>query len=47
MGIRLNLWEYSYISTRNPLFNELADKGYLLKTADRRPVYSPLVPVAI
>lgn len=30
-GIRTNLWEYPYISTRNPLFNELAEKGYLLK----------------
>jgi alpha-D-xyloside xylohydrolase len=37
MGIRLNLWEYSYLSTRNPLFNELAAKGYLLKNADGTP----------
>lgn len=31
LGIRTNLWEYPYISTRNPLLNELAEKGYLLK----------------
>jgi len=31
LGIRTNLWEYPYISTRNPLFNELAERGYLLK----------------
>ena len=37
LGIRLNLWEYSYISTRNPLFNELAEKGYLLKTPSGEP----------
>jgi alpha-D-xyloside xylohydrolase len=37
MGIRVNLWEYSYLSTRNPLFNELVEKGYLLKTATGDP----------
>ncbi len=37
LNIRLNLWEYSYISTRNPLFNELADKGYLLKLPSGEP----------
>ena len=37
LGIRLNLWEYSYISTRNPLFNELSEKGYLLKNPEGTP----------
>ena len=37
LGIRLNLWEYSYLSTRNPLFNQLADKGYFLKNVDGTP----------
>ncbi len=37
LGIRTNLWEYSYISTRNPLFNELAEKGYLLKLPSGEP----------
>ena len=37
LGIRTNLWEYSYISTRNPLFNELSEKGYLLKNPDGTP----------
>jgi alpha-D-xyloside xylohydrolase len=37
LGIRLNLWEYSYLSTRNPLFNELAEKGYLLKLPSGEP----------
>ncbi|NLG71254.1 MAG: alpha-xylosidase [Chloroflexi bacterium] len=37
MGFRLNLWEYSYISTRNPLFNEQAEKGYLLKLPTGEP----------
>lgn len=32
--VRLCLWEYPYISTFNPLFNELASQGYLLKTVD-------------
>lgn len=36
-GIRLNLWEYSYLSALNPLFNELADKGYFLKNPDGTP----------
>lgn len=34
LGIRVNLWEYSYLSTCNPLFNELAEKGYFLKNPD-------------
>lgn len=37
LGIRLNLWEYSYLSTRNPLFNELADRGFFLKNPDGSP----------
>lgn len=37
MGVRVNLWEYSYISALNPLFNELAEKGYLLKTPAGEP----------
>lgn len=37
LGIRLNLWEYSYLSTLNPLFNELAEKGYFLKNPDGTP----------
>ncbi len=37
LGIRTNLWEYSYISTQNPLFNELNEKGYLLKNTDGTP----------
>jgi alpha-D-xyloside xylohydrolase len=37
MGIRVNLWEYSYLSTCNPLFNDLAEKGYLLKTSTGEP----------
>jgi alpha-D-xyloside xylohydrolase len=37
LGIRLNLWEYPYLSTLNPLFNELAGKGYFLKNADGTP----------
>jgi alpha-D-xyloside xylohydrolase len=36
-GIRLNLWEYSYLSTLNPLFNELAEKGFMLKNPDGTP----------
>lgn len=30
-NFQLCLWEYPYLSTRNPLFNELSAKGYLLK----------------
>lgn len=32
--LRVCCWEYPYISIHNPLFKELADKGYLLKNAD-------------
>lgn len=31
MNYRLCLWEYSYLSDLNPLFSELAAKGYFLK----------------
>jgi alpha-D-xyloside xylohydrolase len=37
LNVRLCLWEYTYISTFNPLFHELADKNYLLKTTDDEP----------
>ncbi len=32
--LRLCLWEYPYLSTRNPLFAELDAKGYFLKNPD-------------
>ena len=41
---RLCLWEYPYISTRNPLFNELAEKGYLLLTPDGQPYVHKWLP---
>jgi alpha-D-xyloside xylohydrolase len=34
MNYRLCLWEYSYLSDLNPLFPELAAKGYFLKDKD-------------
>lgn len=37
LNLRLCLWEYPYISTLNPLFTELADKGYLLRTLSGEP----------
>lgn len=37
LGIRLNLWEYSYLSTQNPLFNELSARGFFLKNPDGTP----------
>ncbi|MBL7166768.1 MAG: glycoside hydrolase family 31 protein [Dehalococcoidales bacterium] len=33
LGLRLCLWEYPYISVRNRLFAELAEKGYLLRSS--------------
>lgn len=33
LGYRLCVWEYPYVSIYNPLFNELAEKGYLLRNA--------------
>jgi alpha-D-xyloside xylohydrolase len=32
MNFRLCLWEYSYLSSINPLFNELASRKYFLQT---------------
>lgn len=37
-GLRVCAWEYPYISIHNPLFQDLADKGYLLKTSDGAPL---------
>ncbi len=37
LGFRVCLWEYPYVSTRNPLFKELAARGYLLRTRDGAP----------
>lgn len=34
LDYRLCLWEYSYLSDLNPLFPELAEKGYFLKDKD-------------
>ena len=34
LGFRICVWEYPLISVRNPLFSELAEKGWLLR--DRR-----------
>ncbi len=37
LGFRLCVWEYPYISVQNPLFGMLAEKGYLLRTAEGDP----------
>lgn len=37
LNLHLCLWEYPYISVQNPLFMELAEKGYLLKAPDGQP----------
>jgi alpha-D-xyloside xylohydrolase len=34
LGFRTNLWEYSYLSVRNPRFNELAERGFFLRNPD-------------
>ncbi|WP_306665556.1 TIM-barrel domain-containing protein, partial [Proteus terrae] len=34
---RVCLWEYPYVSVHNPLFAELAAKGYFLKDAQGNP----------
>lgn len=34
MNYRLCLWEYSYLSSTNPLFAELAQKNYMLRTPE-------------
>ena len=36
-SLRVCVWEYPYVSIHSPLFQELADKHYLLKTADGEP----------
>jgi alpha-D-xyloside xylohydrolase len=36
-NLRLCLWEYPYIATSNPLFSELAEKGFLLKDENGEP----------
>jgi alpha-D-xyloside xylohydrolase len=33
-NLKVCAWEYPYVSIHNPLFNELAKKGWLLKRAD-------------
>ena len=42
--VRLCLWEYPYISTLSPLFNELSHRGYLLKTLDGCPYIHSWLP---
>ncbi len=37
LDFRLCVWEYPYISVHNPLFAELAGKGYLLRTPSGGP----------
>ncbi|MDQ7858124.1 MAG: glycoside hydrolase family 31 protein [Armatimonadota bacterium] len=37
LGLRLCVWEYPYVSVHNPLFQDLADRGYLLRTAGGAP----------
>jgi alpha-D-xyloside xylohydrolase len=37
LNVRLCLWEYPYISTLNPLFGELANRGFLLRTTQGGP----------
>jgi alpha-D-xyloside xylohydrolase len=37
IGFRLSLWEYPYLSALNPLFSELVQRGYLLRTRSGRP----------
>lgn len=37
LDFKLCVWEYPYISIRNPLFVELADKGWLLRNTDGTP----------
>jgi alpha-D-xyloside xylohydrolase len=34
LGFRTNLWEYSYLSVRNPIFNELEERGFFLRNPD-------------
>jgi alpha-D-xyloside xylohydrolase len=44
MNFRLCLWEYPYISTLNPLFTELAEKGFLLRTKTGKPYIHKWLP---
>lgn len=37
LDFRLCLWEYPYVSVRNPLFAELAEQGYLLRNEQGDP----------
>jgi alpha-D-xyloside xylohydrolase len=37
LNFRLCLWEYPYVSVHNPLFRELAGRGYLLRNASGDP----------
>ncbi len=36
-NLKVCVWEYPYVSVHSPLFKELAQRGYLLKTADGDP----------
>lgn len=44
MHVRLCLWEYPYISINNPLFSELANCGFLLKTTEGGPYIHTWLP---
>ncbi|MDR7417903.1 MAG: glycoside hydrolase family 31 protein [Armatimonadota bacterium] len=37
LNFKLCVWEYPYVSVHNPLFKELAAKGYLLRTPSGEP----------
>ena len=41
---QLCLWEYPYLSIRNPLFNELSRKGFFLRTPDGQTYLSRYLP---
>lgn len=43
-NFHLCLWEYPYISTRNPLFNKLTAKGYFLKNSSGKPYIHKWLP---
>jgi len=47
LNIRLYLWEYPYVSSYNPLFSQLAVKGYLLRTASGDPYIHRWFPEAL
>jgi alpha-D-xyloside xylohydrolase len=47
LNVRLCLWEYPYISTLNPLFGELANCGFLLKTEQGNPYIHNWLPEPI